>query len=131
MVFSQDARIDTATAAEETQEAIAQPAETHVFLLQAQLRADAVVAQIVIEGSLFGRQPVQVQPPWLVLSTPDGSMRIEGCPVHQERIHMIKVASQLVQDAEAMGVDVAPAINCAVLQPMAAPVPPSRNQCQR
>jgi len=32
-----------------------------VFLLQAQPRANAVVAQVVIQGALLGREPVQVK----------------------------------------------------------------------
>ena len=47
-------------------------------------------------------------------------MRIEGCPVHQERRHVIEFAAQLVQDAETVGVDIAPVIDDAVLQPLAA-----------
>lgn len=42
--------------------AMSQPLEANVLLLQPQARADAAVTQIVVEGSLFGRQPVQVHP---------------------------------------------------------------------
>lgn len=58
----QGAGIDTATAAEELLEVIAQPVEANMFQLQPQPRADAVVAEIIVEVSLFGRQPVQVNP---------------------------------------------------------------------
>lgn len=73
--------------------AIAQPAKTYVFLLQTQPSTNTVVAQIVVESALFERQPVQVRSQRLVLNAPDHSVRIEGCSVHQERIHVIKVAT--------------------------------------
>jgi cobyric acid synthase len=62
MVLWQGAWIDIAAITEEALKAIAQTAEANVFLLQPQPGADTVVAQIVVEGSLLGRQPVQIHP---------------------------------------------------------------------
>lgn len=90
---------------------MSQPVEPNVFLLQPQSRADAVVAQIIVEGPLVWHQSVQVRQQGLVLASPDGGMRIKGCPVHQERIYVTKVAAQLIQDAKAMSIDVTPVMD--------------------
>lgn len=58
MVLWQGTWIGVAAPVKKLLKAIAQPVEANVFLLQPQPRADAVVAQIVVKGSLFGRQPV-------------------------------------------------------------------------
>ena len=89
-------------------QAIAQPVEVNVFLLQPQSRTEAVVAQIVVEGVFFGGQPVQVRQQRLILAPLDGGIRTKGCSVHQERIYVTKVTTQMIQDSKAMGVYVTP-----------------------
>lgn len=96
---------------EEMLKAMSQPVEAYVFLLQPQPRANAIVAQIVVKGSLFVRQPVQVHSQGLVLASPDSGMRVKRFPVHQERFHMAEVGAQLIQDAKAMRIDIAPVMD--------------------
>jgi hypothetical protein len=92
---------------EEMLKATSQPVEADVLLLQTQTRADAVVAQIVVESALIECQSAQVRNQRLVLAPPDGGVRIKGCPVHQERLDVTEIAAQLIQDAKSMGIDIA------------------------
>ncbi len=91
--------------------AMSQPVEADVLLLQPQSRANAVVAQIIVEFALLGCQSVQVRDQGLVFFSPDGGVRIKGYPVHQERLHVAKVDAQMIQDAKAMGIDIAPVMD--------------------
>ena len=98
-------------AIKEMLKAMSQPVETDVLLLQPQSGTNAVVAQIIVEITLLRCQVMQVHDQWLVFASPDGGVRIKGCPIHQERVNVAEPAAQLIQDAKTMGVDIAPVMD--------------------
>ena len=53
-----------------------------MLLLQAQSRANAVVAQVVVQSALLRRELVQINAKGLVLTAPKDGVRIERGPVH-------------------------------------------------
>jgi len=84
------------------------PAEANAFLLQTQVRAQAVVSQIVVQDALLHGQTRQISVRRLLLHTPLGLERQQGGPIHQQGAHMGKMSAQLIQDGKTVGIDITP-----------------------
>lgn len=91
--------------------------ETDELLLQPQIAANALSAQIVIQAVLLIAQPRQVACKLMFLSPPERLGCHQRSPVHQKTLHFRKAGAQLIKDGEAVSIDVAPVVQLALLEP--------------
>jgi hypothetical protein len=93
-------------------------AEGDALLLQPQrLVTQPAPAQVVIDASLGLVQARQLALRRLRLKRPLRLVLEQGVVVHQERLCVREPGTQLVEDGKAVGVDVTPVVQAALLQP--------------
>ena len=77
----------------------------------------AIEAEVVIHGRLVGRETRQVVACRVGFLAPVHTVGEQRLSVHEEGRRAREVGAQLVEDGEAVGVDVAPVVDCALRQP--------------
>src|ERR1039458_2327020 len=93
------------------------PAEGNPLLLQADALAQAIVAQVVVEGAFGGGQTGKFAIVGVALPNPKRRMPQQRLPIHQKRLRAREQRPQAVQDVEAVRVDVAPVVQRAAVEP--------------
>src|SRR5690606_12022973 len=80
------------------------------LLLEPDALTEPVMAQVVEQLALISREPVRLARISILrrLADPQVPVRHQRLPVHQQGAGVRKRLTQPVQDAEAMGIDVAP-----------------------
>ena len=101
-------------------QSIAQPAKAHAFLFQPQPGLVAIEAEVVIHGRLVGRETRQVVACRVGFLAPVHTVGEQRLSVHEEGRRAREVGAQLVEDGEAVGVEVAPIEQLASVQPIGA-----------
>ena len=94
------------------------PLESNVLLFESQILADSVISQIVEQcmlGVIEHRQIVQCL---VTLLTPQRFVGHQRCPVHQQRFDLAEAVAQLIENGEAVGVDIAPIADAALGEPL-------------
>src|SRR5450631_572685 len=94
-----------------------EPTIRNALLLQPDALAQTIVAQIVVERPFRGIQAPQFAIVRVALPNPERRVFQQRLPVHQKRLRVPEQRPQAVQDMEAVGIDVAPIVQRATVQP--------------
>ena len=89
------------------------PSEPDSFLFQAQILAQTVVSQVIVQCAFLGVQARQVPKCLFLLPAPLGLEGQQRSSIHQQGLRMGQVGAQLIQDREAVGINVSPVIHLA------------------
>jgi multidrug resistance protein len=103
-----------------TRQSIAQPAKPHALLLQTQPGLVAIESEVVKNRRLPRRETRQVAACRVGLLAPVQAVGKERRTVHEEGRRAGEATTQLVEDGESVGVDVAPVVQLASMQPLGA-----------
>src|SRR5689334_1112051 len=102
-------------------EAFENPVPADKLLLKADGYAVGVVAEPLVHAGFLGRQPCQRGPRRRRLPAPSVAVREKRLLIHQHTLHMRMNRAELVQDSEAVRVDVTPVQDRAISQPSGFP----------
>lgn len=80
-------------------------AEADAFLFEADLGADPVVSQVVVQVALGRSQPIEIAADWRVLMDPQRLVVHQRGAVHQQRLGVRDDRAELVEYPEAVRVD--------------------------